>query len=66
MFQLSKLDEGKIKPIFDAVQWGVMSRQIAQAKGLERFLKSNGYLDADGEPAAGKAKVINELPAKEE
>ena len=47
LLQAAKLPEGKIKPIFDDAQWRILSRQLNQAKGMEVFLKQNGFLDDD-------------------
>jgi hypothetical protein len=44
MFQISKIPEAKLKPIYDAPQWRLLSRQLAQARNMEPFLKSNGLL----------------------
>jgi hypothetical protein len=63
LFQAAKLPEAKIKPIFDDVQWRLVSQQLAQAKGMEPLLKDGGFVaampvarDAVGgfEPAAAK------------
>jgi hypothetical protein len=42
--QASKLDEAKLKPIFDAAQWRALSNLLRMAKGMEQGLKSNGYI----------------------
>jgi hypothetical protein len=47
MLQSAKVPEEKIKPIFDAPQWRLLSRQFIQAKGMEQWLKQNGIMPAD-------------------
>ena len=47
LLQAAKLPEAKIKSIFDEAQWRILSRQLTQAKGMEVFLKRNGFLDDD-------------------
>jgi hypothetical protein len=47
LLQAARLPEGKIKPIFDEAQWRILNRQLTQAKGMEVFLKRNGFLDDD-------------------
>lgn len=44
LYQMSKLPEAKIKPIFDAPQWRLLSRQFVQARGMEQWLKTNGFI----------------------
>jgi hypothetical protein len=44
MLQTARVPESKIKPIFDAPQWRLLSRQFMQAKGMEPWLKTNGIL----------------------
>ncbi len=42
-------------PIFDAPQWRLLSRQFAQARGMEQWLKTTGVLaddEKDGESTA--------------
>ena len=52
LFQISKIPEAKLKPIFDVPQWRLLSRQFAQARGMEQWLKTNGVLgDAKREKA---------------
>jgi hypothetical protein len=52
MFQLGRLPEGKLKPLFDNAQWKVVNRLFTQYKGMEPFLKQNGlWPDEDDEAA---------------
>ena len=44
MLQTARLPEPKLKPIFDAPQWRLLSRQFVQARGMEQWLKTNGVL----------------------
>ena len=51
LLQTARLPESKLKPIFDAPQWRLLSRQFVQARGMEQWLKSNGVI-GDVEKAA--------------
>jgi hypothetical protein len=54
MLQTAQLPEATIKPIFDAPQWRLLSRQFIQARGMEQWLKLNGILpevEKEGEKA---------------
>ncbi|MFN0056057.1 MAG: hypothetical protein ACKV0T_28255 [Planctomycetales bacterium] len=64
MLQASKVPEEKIREILDEPQWKMFNQQLAQARGLEQFLKSNRLLDDDpaeegGAAAAGAAQRAN-------
>jgi hypothetical protein len=54
--QVSKIPEAKLRPIFDEAQWKIVSRQLAQVKGLEFHLKSMGYVPGNA-PAGVDAKA---------
>jgi hypothetical protein len=62
MFQLGRLPEEKLKPLFDNMQWQVMSRQLDQFKGYDMMLRRSGQLpdedddatDADAQRAASQ------------
>jgi len=47
MFQVSRLPETSLRPIFDQDQWGKLSLQLAEAVRLERTLKDEGYVPDD-------------------
>jgi hypothetical protein len=47
MIQTARVPESRIKPIFDVPQWRLLSRQFAQARGMEQWLKSNGVTPDD-------------------
>jgi hypothetical protein len=57
LYQLSTLPETKIKPIFDDGQWGLLKRQLTQARGLFQWLKQNGFVP-DDQPAGTKAESV--------
>jgi hypothetical protein len=60
MYQLGRLPESQVQPIFDAPQWRLLSRQLGQARGMEQWLRSNGILD-DGDsskPVAPPQPVV--------
>lgn len=43
-YQASKLDEAKLKPIFDDRQWAALSGLLRNAKNMEPHLKSQGFV----------------------
>lgn len=47
MYQASRLPESKLRPIFDDDQWRKVRRQLDQVKGMEMYLKTNGFLPDD-------------------
>ncbi len=57
MYQAALLPEEKLRPIFDAPQWKVVGQTLAQAKGYQTFLRTNGLLDADAKPADKPAAI---------
>ena len=70
LYQIALLPEAKVKPIFDDVQWRLLSRQLAQAKGMGMWLKQNGFVPdeapapAPAPPAAGARPVANQVRAR--
>jgi hypothetical protein len=44
MYQVSQLSDAELKPIFDAPQWRLLSRQLNHARGMQGWLKSSGLL----------------------
>jgi len=58
MYQVSKLPEAKLKPLFDDAQWRKLNAQLAQMNGIEQFLRTNNFLP-DDEPAAAKGLIPN-------
>jgi hypothetical protein len=68
MFRTSKLPESTLKPIFDAPQWRLLSRQFPQAQGMEQWLKNTGVIalapgDTQTLPTAVMTKKAARLPA---
>jgi hypothetical protein len=57
MYQLSQLPEEKLKPQFDEIQWKIVGRQLAQAKGWGQFLRTAGVLANDDEDKADAQPV---------
>jgi hypothetical protein len=56
LYQLSRIPEAKIKPVFDDFQWPFVKRQLEQGRGMGMFLKQNGFVPAEGpEPRANDA-----------
>ncbi len=43
-YQMSKIDEAKIRPIFDDAQWRTLSMWLRNAKEMERQLKKQGFV----------------------
>jgi hypothetical protein len=44
MLQAAGIPEAKLRPIFDDAQWKKVRRQMDQTRGLEPFLRTNGFL----------------------
>lgn len=49
LWNISKLPDEKLKPIFDATQWKVLKQQLAQGRGMEQWLKQSGMLPKEDE-----------------
>lgn len=47
LYQLSKIPEAKIKPVFEDIQWKFLKRQLDQGRGMAMFLKQNGFVPGD-------------------
>ncbi len=46
LFQVSRLPEAKLKPIFDEAQWRLLRHELNQVRRQEKFLAQQGYLPA--------------------
>jgi hypothetical protein len=44
MYQASLIPEARIRPVFDEVQWRVISRELASFKDQERWLRAGGLI----------------------
>jgi hypothetical protein len=44
LYLASKLDEKKLKPIFDDAQWRSLSNAFRNARGFEQIIKSQGFV----------------------
>jgi hypothetical protein len=53
MWQMSRLPEDKLKPLFDDEQWKILNTQFSQMRSIGRYLKQNGRLALEGDPTAG-------------
>jgi hypothetical protein len=67
MLQSARVPEDKLKPIFDAPQWRLLSRQFTQARGMEAWLKQSGVLPGDAKdqrqaPALQPSRVVGAAP----
>ena len=51
MWNISKLPEAKLKPLFDNTEWKTLNQQFVQVRGMEQWFQQNGALkdDADEE-----------------
>jgi hypothetical protein len=58
--QASRLPEEKLKPLFDGPQWKTFRKQLDQARGIEEFLKANGF-HPDADPGAG-VRPVGRMP----
>jgi hypothetical protein len=55
MYQLSRIPEDKLKPLFEASQWKATSRLLAQYRGMEPWLTQSGLLETESDDANEKA-----------
>lgn len=44
LYQASRIPEDKLRPLFDPVQWRILSAQIQQARGMGPFLQNGGFV----------------------
>ena len=56
VFQVSKLPEKELRPLFDDGQWEKVQRQFAEAQRLEKVLRLGGFLPEEDMADAGKAR----------
>ncbi len=63
MFQAAKLPEAKVKPIFDAAQWRLLSRQFNNAQMMEQWLRQNQLIAGGVKGAANNAVAIQPAAA---
>ncbi len=47
MWNISKIPEKTLKPMFSDAEWKVLNQQFAQVRGLEQWLKQSGALAKD-------------------
>jgi hypothetical protein len=53
-YQVSKIDQDKLRPLFDDKQWPIFDRVLNQGRQMERALLDSGYLPADEEVEKAK------------
>jgi hypothetical protein len=58
LYQLSRIPEAKLRPVFEDVQWRLLKRQLDQSRGMEMFLKQNGFVPGDEPDAHGKKSEV--------
>lgn len=51
LFQIGRLPEEKLKPLFDDLQWKVVNQHLGQFKGLEPLLKQSGQWPVEDDEA---------------
>src|SRR5262249_20632359 len=59
LYQLSRIPEAKIKPVFEDFQWKVLKRQLDQGRGMEMFLKQNGFVPGDAPDAKKSGRPVD-------
>ena len=69
MWNISKLPEAQLKPLFDNAEWKILNQQFVQVRGMEQWFQQNGALkkdadDADEEESGKKAKPESAEAAK--
>jgi len=47
MWNISKIPEKTLKPMFNDTEWKVLNQQFAQVRGMEQWLKQSGALPKD-------------------
>jgi hypothetical protein len=65
MYQAARVPEAKLRPIFDDLQWRLLSRQFRYARRLEFQLKNNGFVPGE-EPARTERPGSGESSRKSE
>jgi hypothetical protein len=61
-YQMSRLPEASLKPIFDDAQWRSLRQKIASGQAVEAMLRGSGYLP-DGAPVGFVAQPIAPVAA---
>jgi hypothetical protein len=51
LYQLGRIPEAKLQPVFEEFQWKFLKRQLEQGRRMERFLKQNGFVPGDAPDA---------------
>jgi hypothetical protein len=59
MLKISRIPEARFREFLDEPRWKALSRQFQQARGMEAFLKQNGYIDDPESKAGAKATKRN-------
>lgn len=49
MWNISKIPEKALKPLFTDQEWKILNQQFQQVRGLEQWLKQSGMLPKEGE-----------------
>lgn len=67
LYQLSRIPEGRLKPVFDDFQWKYLKRQLDQGRGMAMFLKQNGFIpdekDGKSPPPVGERMKVQRKAA---
>ena len=66
LFQVSRLPEKEVRPLFDDGQWEKIGRQFAEARRLEKVLRLGGFLPEEDVADAGKARRNHDPVAEPE
>ena len=51
LWQVSRIPEEKLKPLFDEAQWRLLNQQFKNLNGVWQHLQKSGRLAAEGDPA---------------
>lgn len=65
LWQLSRLPEDQLKPIFDETQWKVLTEQFRNMRDIGELLKKNGKLSFEGDPPPGEGEPEKQKDPKE-
>lgn len=65
LYQISRIPEKTLKPLFDDVQWPVVGQLVAQGRGMEQWLRQTGQLVEDDEVKDDEVRDDNVKDDKE-
>jgi hypothetical protein len=58
LYQMARLPEARVRPIFDDLQWQTLCVRLNQARAMEQVLRTGNYLPDDAPPAVNVDGVL--------